>query len=320
MKNIRKISFGILTPQQSLSYNSIREIWNQAELYGFESAWLVDHFVPYDFPDRPLTEPVLECWTTLSALASSSRKIRLGPLVSCNSYRSPSLLAKMSSSLDVISNGRLNIALGAGWLRFEHDAYGYQFPKTSERIQRLSEAIDIVKKMWTEEKATYQGRYYQIVDAVNSPKPIQKPHPPVCIGAEQSRMVKFAAEKAEVWNFPSDINAYTPKQYQEQVEILENHCDRIGRKSNTIKRSWLGIAMLAKNRTEFEEKIVKSKPKGLTREKFLNEIVGTADSCAQKLGEYVDLGVTEFILIFPEATKPECLRAFSTEVMNDFQI
>lgn len=313
-----KISFGILTPQQSLHFKTLQRTWKEAELSGFESAWLVDHFIPYDFPNRPITEPCLECWVTLSALATHTEKIRLGPLVSCNSYRSPALLAKMAASLDVISGGRVNFGIGAGWLQPEHEAFGYPFPKTPERIERLREAIDIITKMWTEEKTTYIGTHYKIVNAVNNPKPLQKPHPPIYIGAEHERMVKFAAEKADVWNFPSDINAYSLKEYEDRVHALQSHCDLIGRNPNSIIKSWLGITLLAKNETQLNEKIKSVKSRTINRTKLLRQIVGTTEECAQKIGEYVDLGVTEFILIFPEAHQKDCLNEFSDNVMYEF--
>jgi len=313
-----KISFGILTPQQSLHFKTLQRTWKEAELSGFESAWLVDHFIPYDFPNCPITEPCLECWVTLSALAMDTATIRLGPLVSCNSYRSPALLAKMAASLDVISGGRVNFGIGAGWLRPEHEAFGYPFPKTPERIERLREAIDIIIKMWTEEKTTYIGTHYKIVNAVNNPKPLQKPHPPIYIGAEHERMVKFAAEKADVWNFPSDINAYSLKEYEGRVHTLQSHCDLIGRNPNSIIKSWLGIALLAKNETQLNEKIKLMESRYVSQEKLLRQIVGTAKECAQKIGEYIDLGVTEFILIFPEAHQASCLREFSDNVMYEF--
>jgi alkanesulfonate monooxygenase SsuD/methylene tetrahydromethanopterin reductase-like flavin-dependent oxidoreductase (luciferase family) len=223
----------------------------------------------------------------------------------------------MAASLDVISGGRVNFGIGAGWLRPEHEAFGYPFPKTTERIEKLREAIDIINKMWTEEKPTYIGTHYKIVNAVNNPKPLQKPHPPIYIGAEHERMVKFAAEKADVWNFPSDINAYTLKEYEDRVHTLQSHCDLIGRNPNSIIKSWLGIVLLAKNEKQLNEKIKSMKSRYVSREKLLRQIVGTAKECAQKIGEYADLGVTEFILIFPEAHQT-ILREFSDNVMHEF--
>ena len=315
---MKKVSFGILTPQMSLQYEQLRQRWIEAEACRFESAWIVDHFIPYDYPDRPITDPMLECWTTLSALSRETKKIRLGPLVSCNSYRPPQLLAKMAATLDCISGGRLNFGIGAGWLKLEHEAYGYAFSKTQLRIERLGEAIEIIRRMWTEEKASFRGKYYAITGAVNCPKPIQKPHPPFYIGAEHEKILKFAARHADVWNFRSDINAYTPEQYRERLNILENECDAIGRNPGTIKRSWLGIAVLGKNEKEVDERAASIKPKPLAKEQVMRNVVGTADTCVQRLGDYIDLGVSEFLLIFPEPYRPEILHEFSNEVMNKF--
>ncbi len=307
------VKFGILTPQMSRDYESIRRIWVEAESCGFNSAWIVDHLIPYDYPNRPLTEPMLECWVTLSVLARDTKRIRLGPLVSCNSYRQPQLLAKMSATLDVISDGRLNFAIGAGWLKMEHDAYGYTFPSTTQRIEKLREAIEIIRKMWTEDRTTFIGQHYTVKDAVNYPKPKQKPHPPICIGGEYEKAVRFVAKHADVWNFPSDINAYTTADYRNRLEILENECERIGRNPKSIQRSWLGVSVVGRNQEEVKErsKTITS----LNADQLSREMVGTPDVCVQKLREYVDLGVTEFILIFPEHKVIENLRDFSQEVM-----
>lgn len=311
-----KVSFGIFVPQMSLQYGTIRRMFSDAEAIGFESAWLADHFIPYDYPDRPITEPMLECWTTLASLAAETKRIRFGALVSCNSYRPPQLLAKTTSTLDVISGGRLNFAIGAGWLRLEHEQYGYEFPAISQRIEKLREAIDIIRLLWTDEKASFAGKYYVIKEAINSPKPIQKPHPPIYVGAEHPTMIKFAAQYADVWNFPSDINPYTHQDYAQRVNILESQCDKIGRNPLAIKRSWLGIAILGKNEDHVTQKISSIKPKTLSKEQSFREIVGTAETCLQRIGEYVDLGVSEFILIFPETYTSETFREFYEKVVK----
>jgi len=311
-----KIRFGVLVPQMSRDYENIRRIWSEAESSGFDSAWIVDHLIPYDYPNRPLAETMLECWVTLSALARDTSRIRLGPLVSCNSYRQPQLLAKMSASLDVISGGRLNFAIGAGWLQLEHSAYGFTFPTTAQRIERLDEAIEVIKRMWTEQKTTFNGIHYMVREAVNFPKPIQHPHPPIYIGGEHEKAVQFVAKHANVWNFPSDINAYSPSEYQERVEILERECERIGRDPKSIQRSWLGISVVDRSEAQ-----VKARCKSITtlsQQQLSREIVGTPEVCAQKIGVYVDLGVSEFILIFPENQEIENLKEFSVDVMNRF--
>jgi F420-dependent oxidoreductase-like protein len=315
---MRNVSFGILTSVQSLQYESIRDTWREAESCGFESAWLPDHFLPYDLADRSIMEPVLECWVTLSALARDTNTIRLGPLVSCNSFRPPALLAKMAASLDVISGGRLNFGIGAGWMQLEHQAYGYPFPKTSKRIKRLGEALDIVKRMWSEERPTYKGSHYEIVGAANNPKPVQKPHPPIYIGAAHERTIRFAAERADVWNFPSDVHPVTATDYKQRTRIIENRCTEIERDPKSVRRSWLGTALLGTSKGDLEERISRLKPKSMSRELFLRGIVGTADEAIQRMREYVDLGVSEFILKFPDVHSEGCLREFYSNVIEQF--
>jgi alkanesulfonate monooxygenase SsuD/methylene tetrahydromethanopterin reductase-like flavin-dependent oxidoreductase (luciferase family) len=145
------ISFGVMTPQQGFTFQELARIWVEIERLGFDSAWIVDHFYPY-FPEpynRPISRraPVLECWSTLAALSQVTKRIRLGPLVTCNSYRSPSLLAKISSTVDVISSGRLNFGIGAGWYEEEHRSYGFPFESFGSRAERLVEAIQLIKLM-----------------------------------------------------------------------------------------------------------------------------------------------------------------------------
>ncbi|HYW01330.1 MAG TPA: LLM class flavin-dependent oxidoreductase [Candidatus Acidoferrum sp.] len=309
-----KTDFGILTPQMSLTYEQIRNIWMEAETCGFDSASLVDDFFPYDYPDRPITDAFLECWVTLSALARDTKTIRLGSLISCNSFRSPALLAKMAATLDVISNGRLNFGIGAGSLRLEHEPYGFQFPKFSIRTEMLAEAIQLIKLMWTEEKATFEGKYYQLREAVNTPKPIQQPNPPIWVGAEQEKMIRFAARYADVWNFTADLNPHALADYEERIRIFENECDLIGRNPRSIRKSWLGVALLDQSKESIHTKIVKLKTKSATRG-ITEGIIGTAEECTQRIGEFLDLGISEFIIVMPEILHTKCLQEFHDKVI-----
>jgi alkanesulfonate monooxygenase SsuD/methylene tetrahydromethanopterin reductase-like flavin-dependent oxidoreductase (luciferase family) len=298
----------------SLTYEQIRKIWMEAEACGFDSASLVDDFFPYDYPDRPVTDNFLECWITLSALARDTRTIRLGSLISCNSFRSPALLAKMAATLDVISVGRLNFGIGAGSLRLEHEPYGFPFHKISIRMDMLAEAIQLIKLMWTEEKATFKGKYYRLSEAVNNPKPIQKPNPPLWVGAEQEKMIRFAARYADVWNFTADLNPHPLADYEERIRTLENECDLIGRNPRSIRKSWLGVALLDQGKESINTKIVMLKTKSATRG-ISEGIIGTADECIQRIGELSDLGVSEFILVMPEILQTKCLRDFHDKVI-----
>ena len=170
------IKFRVQIAQDALDYPNVKRIASECEKLEFDSIWLYDHFYPLS---PPFNKSVLESWTTLTALALETKAIRLGVLVTCNLFRHPSVLAKMSATVDVISGGRLQFGIGAGWYEEECLAYGIQFPKASVRIRRLRESVQIVKKMWTEEKSDFEGRYYRIKDAICEPKPVQKPHPPV---------------------------------------------------------------------------------------------------------------------------------------------
>ena len=199
----QRVSFGVTPIQTGVDFDHIREVVLRAEELGYDSVWLNDHFFTSKLfhPLPPPTAPFYEPWVTLSALAALTRRVRIGTLCSNVSFRNPALLAKMSACLDVISGGRLELGLGAGWFEEEHTAYGFPFPDMAQRAQQLTEAASIVKRMWAEETVTFSGRWFSTQDAYCSPKPIQSPRPPITIGARGSRtMLKVAARCADRWN------------------------------------------------------------------------------------------------------------------------
>ena len=155
------------------------EIAVLAEALGYDSIWVYDHF--HNVP-RPAHEAVFECWTTMAAISQRTSRVRLGQMVGCNSYRNPALLAKITSTIDVISGGRLDWGIGAGWYENEYKGYGFEFPKPKDRIGMLNESVEIVRSMWTEAETTYDGKYYKLSRANCDPKPLQSPHPPIWIG------------------------------------------------------------------------------------------------------------------------------------------
>jgi alkanesulfonate monooxygenase SsuD/methylene tetrahydromethanopterin reductase-like flavin-dependent oxidoreductase (luciferase family) len=196
----------------------------------------MDHFLYFD-PARlwaTISPAVFECYTTLAALAAATSKIRLGGLVTCNSYRHPPLVAKMAATLDVISHGRLEFAIGAGWKRDEYSMYGYNYPTPRVRIEQLREAVDMIKKIWTEPGVSFTGKYYHIENMNFGPKPVQQPHPPIWIGGSGERfLLRVVAEHADYCNF----NLISREGYRHKMDVLKKHCSAVGRSYDNLKKS-----------------------------------------------------------------------------------
>jgi len=235
-----KVEFGVLAPQgwrlDLKQFKTSREKYvamvnyaNWAEGLGYDSVWLYDHFhtVPV-----PINDSTFEAWTSLAAFAKSTSKIRLGTLVTCNSYRNPTHLAKMAATVDCISNGRLEFGIGAGWYKNEYDAYGYEFPRIRTRLSRLEESVKIIKEIWTNDKASVKGRYYSIDGAVCNPKPIQKPHPRIWIGGHSDKVLRTVSRYADGWNFIGSA-----KEFAEKVSLLKDYCEKTGSNFSKLKLS-----------------------------------------------------------------------------------
>lgn len=310
------IKFGVTPIQTGVSFDHIREVALRCEELGYDSVWLNDHFFtsPYFYPLPPPSAPYYECWVTLSALAPLTKRIRLGTLCTNVSFRNPALLAKMAACLDVVSGGRLELGLGAGWYGEEHAAYGIPFPRISERAEKLKEAVEIIRRMWSEEKVSFRGRHYTVEDAYCSPKPMQRPHPPICIGARGSRvMLPVVAECADDWNIQTPL---TPKQYQRKVQILEGHCAKIQREPKTISRSLWAGTIIGRDQKDFARAVEELKPR---HPSYLeSRIAGTPKQCIEKIGEYVALGVTNFILYFT-VDEIRSLSTFARHVIPAFR-
>lgn len=308
------IKFGSIlfrTEHTMKDYESVRRVAIESEKLGFDSVWLCDHFNPCHAPPH---EPVLEAWTTLSALSSQTTRVRLGTLVLCNSYRYPQVLAKMASTLDVISNGRLEFGIGAGWYESEYEAYGIPFPKVSIRIKQLREAIQVIKKMWTEDEATFTGDYYRLKNAICDPKPVQQPHPPIWVaGLGEKLTLRIVAEFANGCNFWG----VTPLQYKHKLHVLKQYCENIGRNSDDIQKSWSGVILITKDERELKARIHEFRACGLlSEEPDQNYLIGTAEDCLKRLKEYVDVGVTYFILNFMDVWESEPLQLFADNIIS----
>jgi F420-dependent oxidoreductase-like protein len=227
-----KLSFGFKTAPQFTTYDDILRVWEEAdEVPGLEHAWLFDHFIPLG-PDP--TGPQFEGWTMLGAMAARTQRLRLGLMVTGNIYRHPAVLAKIGATVDQISHGRLDFGIGAGWNELECNMYGIPLYKPGERIRRLSEACEVVKRLWTETVANFDGKYYQLKEARCEPKPVQKPYPPFVIGGSGEQLtLRVVARYADIWNFiGSSIDLF-----QHKSELLNTYCAEIGRDPSTIQRS-----------------------------------------------------------------------------------
>jgi len=227
-----KLSFGIKTAPQHTTYEEMKNIWLEADrIPAIEHAWLFDHFLPIS---GEITGPCFEGWSLLSAFAALTSRVRVGLMVTGNTYRHPAVLAKIGATVDVLSGGRLDFGIGAGWNETEHQAYGIPLYTTGERIRRLGEACEVIKRMWTETAPTFEGRYYQIKDAYCEPGPVQKPAPPFVIGGSGEKLtLRIVAQYADIWNCVGT----DPQHFRSKSEILDAHCAAIGRDPQSIQRS-----------------------------------------------------------------------------------
>jgi F420-dependent oxidoreductase-like protein len=309
---MNKVEFGVVLRQEKIDFKPIRETAELCDELGFHSVWFYDHIVGMGSTDSD----IFEAWTLMSALSTITSKVKIGTLVLCNSFRQPSLLAKMAATLDNISDGRLDFAIGAGWFEPEYRAYGYPFPDTVTRIKQLREAVKIIKAMWTEEKATFEGKYYQVRDAYCNPKPVQKPYPPITIGGSGERyLLRVVAELADEWNCPAS-NAW---EYDRKLDVLKNHCKDVGRNFSQIRISEQTVCVIAENKSELEEKLPKAKKRyGFFGDIEKTGIVGMPEECIERIKKKMEKGVSKFTIFFYDIMKPESLRFFAKEVMSAF--
>jgi F420-dependent oxidoreductase-like protein len=278
------------------------------ESAGYDSAWVYDHF--HTVPE-PSQEATYEAWTLMAALAAATSTIRLGQMCTCNSYRPPSFLAKIASCIDVISGGRLEFAIGAGWYEHEYLAYGYPFPKASVRIGQLGEAVQIIKKMWMDDEATFKGKYYEVAGAINQPKPLQRPHPPLWIaGGGEKLTLRLVAEHADYANFAGALETFVAKS-----EILDGHCEAVGRDPAEIGRTVHMITMVGAD----EAAVARAAEQGgRTADEYRASgmtLIGSADEVAERLAAYRDAGCTYFMMYFPDAAWGNSIEAYAESVI-----
>ena len=309
------MKFGLQHPsfsndgQASEMAESLERLVVKVEASGFDSFWVMDHFHQIQYVGAP-KEPMLEGWTTLAALSGVTSKIKLGTLVTGNIYRYPSVLAKIGATLDVMSKGRLFMGIGAAWNEEEASAYGIPFPPTKERLQRLEEAIQVIKMMWTEERTNFDGRYYKLHGACCNPKPVQKPHPPIMVGGSgEKQTLRIVAKYADACNLFGSVETIENK-----LRILRDHCKRVGRNYDEILKTKLGRIAIGKSRSEVEKDIPEIF-KGVSPDRIKEMIIfGTPEDVRRQVERFRDAGIE--YLIVNCGRESDVLDPFSTEVVQ----
>jgi F420-dependent oxidoreductase-like protein len=296
-------------------YEFSKSISITADSIGFDSIYAYDHFIPFYSDDK--NKNIFECFTLLSVVAAITERIKIGQIVSCNSYRNPSLLAKMLSTLDIISKGRVELGIGAGWYEQEYTAYGYHFPSNVSRITQLDESLSIIKAMWREKRASFEGKYYNIKEAICNPKPIQKPQPIIMIGGSGEKyLLKVVAKHADRYN----LFFGTPNDMKTKISVLKEYCKSIGRDHKEIQYSIVLPCIIKDTQQEVNRVLVQYKRKDKTLDEYLQYLVGgvavgTPEKVLQGIKKYMDIGVTHFILHFIGLDETT-LRLFDAKVIR----
>ena len=289
-------------PAPTQSFADVLEIARHAEATGWDGLWLADHFMPDGASTRT---PWPEAWTTLAALAHAVPRVRIGTLVTGNGYRHPAVLAKMASTVDHLSGGRLVLGLGSGWQENEHRQYGIPFYTVPERLERLAEACELIQSLFANETTTFRGKHYQLENAVLEPKPVQKPLPLLIGGGGERVTLRIAARFADEWNVWGDV-----ARLRHKMAILDGYCAELGRSPRAIQRSAVALLFLTEDRARAEK--LRSRPSERPT------IIGSASEVRKIVRAYRDAGVDELIVpdftLGPRAQKLATLDRFMLEV------
>ncbi len=316
------IGFGYRVEQYNAPYEQLERTAKLAEELGYDGIWLNDHFVPDPISGR-YEAPTLECWTTAGALARATSRVRIGFMTLCNGYRFPSITAKMVTSLDNISGGRVDMGLGAGWHEDEFKMFGIDYPSAGVRLDQLVEALEIIEGMFANEQFSFTGKHYRVDEVWNNPRPVQSPRPPVWIGGGgEKRMLRIVAQYADWHNL-----VVTPlSDFRHKMEVLDGHCADLGRDPTTLRRSLNPSLLLRDTDEEFERYAEgRAAQRSISVEEYLGllasqgTIFGGPDRCEAMLRDFVDAGCAYFEFIIRETDQEAALRRFAELVLPRFR-
>jgi F420-dependent oxidoreductase-like protein len=307
--------FAIQTPQYRTDSESLLAVWQAAERLGFRSAWLMDHLYPILAPPA---EPMLEAWTTLAALAARTTTIRIGVLVSANTFRHPAVLARMAATIDQLSHGRLEVGLGAAWCREEHVENGLPFPPLRERLDRLDEACSVLRALWTEPAVTFAGQHYALDGARCAPKPLQARLPLLLGGQGERRALRIVAKHADRWNASGAAGALAAK-----AAILRAHCAAIGRDPAAIALTVRNDFLLSDDGALTDKRVARlARFAGVPADELRPRVwIGGAAEIVERLRAFAAAGFDECILALDppyDATAIAMLERFAAEVAPHF--
>ncbi len=300
-----------IEPQFGFSYEAVRDIALAAHAAGFTRLWISDHLL---LGRDAVATDCLEAWTLLAALARDTEGIRVGPMVSAQSYRNPALLAKMAAGVDHMSGGRLDFGIGAGWKELEYHQYGYDFPEPGVRVTQLVESLEICTRLWRDERATYRGRHYRVEDAVCAPKPLQSPLP-IWIGGTMRRVMRIAARYAHWFNMSNPGTTV-----EERIPIVRDGlaaaCAAVGRDPATLRRSMFVMAFVAPTRSELDDLVGElAKRANATPEQWLatrrGAFVGTTDEVGERFRALARGGIDHANVMLPYGHELDGVRALS---------
>lgn len=293
------LKLGVLTPLDRVTWPQVQEAWREIEGLGFDSAWVNDHLYP---PDAA-AEPQLEAWTALAALAATTKRVDVGVLVTGNTYRNPALLAKMATTVDQISGGRVLLGIGASWFKGEHEAYGFPYGTARERAERLAESLQVISTLWRG-GGSFAGEHYSLEKAPFAPPNVRTPRPPIIVGGQGKQwIVPLVGQYADGWNAAPSV---TPDGFRERVEIIREACAKAGRVtcpsrfSKVLRLKTISDAPLP----------TPARPQAASW-----VLAGTPKQIASRVGDFVDAGANEIILMLPPPYDLELLRRFSSEVV-----
>ena len=290
-------------------WDTILKASKQIEDLNYESVWVYDHF--HTVPS-PTQDPTFECWSLMAALSQVTEKVRIGQMCTCNSYRNPAYLTKVASTIDSMSGGRLEFAIGAGWYDQEYKAYGYDYPTAGVRLKMLEEALQIYIAMNTKDKASFNGEYYSINNAINQPKPLQKPYPPlwVCGGGEKVTL-KLLAKYGDYGNWDVDVDGFISKS-----KILKNHCEEQNRDFSEIKKTLHTNVVIGENEKDLNDKLNKiSEVTGIPKEMYIDKpLIGTVDKVFNTIDEFKSVECEYIIAYVPDIVWGNSLEILSEKI------